>query len=116
MGTREVGDHGEDLALEYLSRRGYTLVERNYRTRYGEIDLILRHGPALVFVEVKLRRGTGFGDPAEAVTPRKRARIQACAEHYLASREPDFDEARFDVVGILTGGPSPRIRHIQDAF
>lgn len=116
MGTRKVGDRGEDLALRYLEGRGYKLLERNYRTRSGEIDLILRRGSVLVFVEVKLRRSTGFGDPAEAVTPRKQARIRACAEQYLADRDPEFDEARFDVVGILLRGSTPRIRHLQDAF
>ena len=62
------GAWGEDLALRYLTRRGYRLVERNYRTRRGKIDLILRKGATLVFVEVKLRRGTLFGDPLEAIT------------------------------------------------
>ena len=116
MGTRRAGDRGEDLALWYLTQRGYTLLERNYRTRYGEIDLILRRGPVLVFVEVKLRRGTGFGDPVEAVTLRKQARIRACAEHYLSSEEPDFEEARFDVVGILLSGSSYQVSHLRDAF
>jgi putative endonuclease len=66
--NRSSGAWGEELALRYLTRQGYTLVERNYRTRYGELDLVVRHGTTLVFVEVKLRRGTGFGDPLEAVT------------------------------------------------
>ena len=116
MGNSRIGDRGEDLALRYLRGRGYTLLERNYRTRSGEIDLILRHGPVLVFVEVKLRRGTGFGEPAEAVTPRKQERIRACAEQYLASREPDFEEARFDVVGILLRDSTPKVSHLKDAF
>jgi Holliday junction resolvase-like predicted endonuclease len=75
----------------------------------------------LVFVEVKLRRGTGFGDPLEAVTPRKQARIRQIAELYLAEKEGDyvagFEEVRFDVVGILlSGAGKPRIWHIEDAF
>jgi putative endonuclease len=91
-------------------------VERNYRTRYGELDLILRREDTLVFVEVKLRRGLGFGDPLEAVTPRKRAAIRALAERYLSDREPEFDAVRFDVVGILLGGGTRSIVHIEDAF
>ena len=68
-----MGAWGEDLALRYLIKHGYRLVERNYRTRRGEIDLIVRKEEALVFVEVKLRSSTSFGDPLEAVTPRKQA-------------------------------------------
>jgi len=103
--------------LRYLRRRGYTLVERNYRTRYGELDLILRHQEdTLVFVEVKLRRGVGFGDPLEAVTPRKQAAIRALAERYISERRPDLEAVRFDVVGILARGGAPRIVHIVNAF
>ncbi|WP_166396602.1 YraN family protein [Rubrobacter marinus] len=68
MSRRATGELGESLALGYLVRKGYELVERNYRTRHGEIDLILRGEDVLVFVEVKARRGRGFGDPLEAVT------------------------------------------------
>jgi putative endonuclease len=114
--NRSSGAWGEELALRFLSRRGYTLVERNYRTRYGELDLIVRHGTTLVFVEVKLRRGTGFGDPLEAVTPRKQATIRSLAERYLLQREPAFDTVRFDVVGILVGKDAARVRHVKDAF
>jgi len=111
-----VGAWGEDLALRYLIKHGYRLVERNYRTRRGEIDLILRKEGTLVFVEVKLRRGTGFGDPLEAVTPRKQATLRYLAERYLAVREPDFDTVRFDVVGILARREGLRIEHVEDAF
>jgi putative endonuclease len=97
-------------------KQGYELVERNYRTRYGELDLILRDENTLVFVEVKMRRGLGFGDPLEAVTPRKQAAIRTLAEQYLSEKEPDFDALRFDVVGILVGKGAPRVVHIEDAF
>ena len=111
------GAWGEELALRHLLSRGYELVERNYRTRYGELDLILRQGNTLVFVEVKLRRGTGFGDPLEAVTPRKQCAIRSLAEQYLSERDPTFDAVRFDVVGILADGDGPpRVHHLKDAF
>jgi putative endonuclease len=116
LSNRLSGAWGEELALRYLKRRGYDLVERNYRTRYGEVDLILRHQDILVFVEVKLRRGLGFGDPLEAVTPRKQAAIRALAKRYLSDREPHFDAVRFDVVGILLGDGTRRIVHIENAF
>jgi putative endonuclease len=111
------GARGEELALAYLRRLGYALVERNYRTRRGEIDLILKDGTTLVFVEVKLRRGAGFGEPVEAVTPAKRRRLRLAADQYLAERRPECEEVRFDVVGILAprrGGL--RIRHVREAF
>ena len=114
--SKRIGDRGEEIALRYLLRKGYSLVERNYRTRYGELDLILRHENTLVFVEVKLRRGKTFGDPLEAVTERKQATIRAIAEQYLAEKEPEFEEARFDVIGILAGGASRGIEHVENAF
>ena len=91
-------------------------MERNYRSRYGELDLIVRQGTTLVFVEVKLRRGTSFGEPVEAVTPRKQAKIRSLAERYLLDRDPAFETVRFDVVGILVGKGAARVRHIKDAF
>jgi putative endonuclease len=116
LSNRRSGAWGEELALRYLTQRGYELVERNYRTRYGELDLILRHEDVLVFVEVKLRRGVGFGDPLEAVTPRKQAAVRTMAERYLSEKKPDFEAIRFDVVGILVGEGTRRIVHVEDAF
>jgi putative endonuclease len=116
LNNRLSGAWGEELALRYLTRRGYVLIERNYRTRYGELDLILRHRNTIVFAEVKLRRGTSFGDPLEAVTPRKQAAIRLLAEQYLSEKEPEFDALRFDVVGILVGSGAPRVLHLEDAF
>jgi putative endonuclease len=114
--SQSSGAWGEDLALRYLTRRGYRLVERNYRKRRGEIDLIVRNEDSLVFVEVKLRRSTGFGDPLEAVTARKQAIIRSLAEQYIADNQPYFDILRFDVVGILATQAGTRIEHIEDAF
>jgi putative endonuclease len=117
LSNQPSGAWGEELALRYLTRRGYILIERNYRTRYGELDLILRHKDTLVFAEVKMRRGLGFGHPLEAVTPRKQASIRSVARQYLLDRQPSFfDTLRFDVVGILVGEGAPRVVHIEDAF
>src|SRR5215213_1699864 len=110
------GAWGEDLALRYLIQNGYTLVERNYRTRRGEIDLIVRKEDTLAFVEVKLRRTTGFGDPREAVTPRKQNTLRSVAEHFLYIRKPHYDTLRFYVIGILADRPEVRVHHIEDAF
>ena len=76
----------------------------------------MRKDETLVFVEVKLRRSTGFGDPLEAVTHRKQDTIRSVAEHYLYAREPHFETLRFDVIGILADRPEVRIHHVQDAF
>ena len=73
LNRHRVGEGDEDLALRYLARKGYEPVERNYRTRHGEINLIVRDEKTLVFVEDKLRRGVELGNPLEAVTPRKQA-------------------------------------------
>jgi putative endonuclease len=116
VNNRASGDLGEDIATRYLARRGYEVVERNYRTRRGEIDLVARLGDTLVFVEVKLRRGTAYGDPLEAVTPRKQRAIRLMAEEYLAERDPDYEDLRFDVVGILLPAGGPEISHVEGAF
>ncbi len=81
---------------------------------------MVRRGTTLVFVEVKLRRGTGFGEPLEAVTQRKQEQVRLMAEQYLAEKEPgfaeSFEEMRFDAVGILVGRGRRGIRHVEDAF
>ena len=119
LNTRKTGDRGEALARGYLARRGYEILESNYRTRYGEIDLVARRKETLVFVEVKLRRNTNFGDPLESVTPRKQEQVRAIAEQYLQEKDPEFGEVRFDVIGVL-GRPgsleTPEITHVENAF
>lgn len=118
--SRETGARGEALAVKFLSGKGYEVLERNHRTRHGEIDLVMRSGDALVFVEVKARRGTGYGDPLEAVTPRKREQVRLMAEQYLAEKGEEFAEGfgemRFDAVGILFGRGGSEVRHVEDAF
>ena len=115
-GNKRKGDRGEDVALRYLRSLGYVLIQRNFRTRYGEIDLIMWDGGTLVFVEVKLRGSRDYGEPLEAVTERKQRAVREMAEQYLAHHEPDFEEARFDVVGISVDRGGDRIQHVQDAF
>jgi putative endonuclease len=95
-----LGKSGEDLACDELLRRGYAIVDRRYRTRAGEIDVVARDGSALVFVEVKTRRSTRCGIPVEAVTLRKRRQIVLMASDYLARRRPRARSCRFDVVSI----------------
>lgn len=95
-----LGMRGEEIAARLLEGQGYTVLERNYRCRYGELDLVCRHGAALVFCEVKLRRSADFGAPEEAITPRKLERLTLAAQTYLAEHEQDDADWRFDVVAI----------------
>ena len=91
------GAHAEALAAEYLMRQGLAIVARNFRTRFGEIDLVARDGRMLVFVEVRMRRSAAYGGAAESITQRKRVRLVAAANGYLAmlGREPP---CRFDAI------------------
>jgi putative endonuclease len=116
MTTGETGREAETLACDFLQARGLALVERNYRSRFGEIDLIMDDRECLIFVEVRYRRQTRYGSGAESVDPRKQARLIACARHYLM-RHPDAAQrpCRFDVVAI-GGGPQSTVEWIADAF
>lgn len=117
MNSQLVGRAGEEAALQFLTHLGYELVARNVRLPHGEIDLIVRDGPNLVFVEVKARRSTSRGRPAEAVGPEKQRRLARLALAWLA-RHPRWHDApvRFDVLA-LTGRPGAwNIDHILDAF
>jgi len=89
---------GENAACAELERRGYAVLARRYHTRAGEIDIVAMDGPTLVFVEVKGRRNTEYGDPAEAVTPQKQARVAAMARDYLVKMDVRETPCRFDVV------------------
>ena len=99
----ELGRRGEQAAEAYLSEHGYVVVTRNWRCRHGEVDLILREGRCLVFCEVKTRRGRGFGEPLDAVTWRKVARLRRLASAYLAEAGGHAGPVRIDAVGILWG-------------
>ena len=111
-----LGRIGEDLACRELERRGYVVLERRYRRRGGEIDIIARDGPTMVFVEVKAREGKDFGEAAESVTSRKRRRMTGVALDYLARRRIGECPCRFDVVAIHMGNELPVIELYQNAF
>lgn len=115
---RGAGILAEEAACRFLEReRGMTVVARNFRVRGGEIDVVARQGSTLVFVEVRSRERADFGGPEESVGKAKRRRIVAAARRYLAEAAPgEWTEARFDVVAVLGGGPSPAIRHYPGAF
>ena len=109
------GTAAEELALDYLQARGLTLVMHNFRCRGGELDLIMRDGESLVFVEVRSRRHSRYGTPAESVTRVKQQRLIRAAAFYLQRQRLDLP-CRFDVVAILTADDAPQVEWIRDAF
>ena len=115
--TKQTGDSAERIAETFLQGRGLTLVTRNYRCRFGEIDLIMQQGDTLVFVEVRLRRtrqGNDFGGPAASITARKQARLVAAAQHYLAGMK-QLPRCRFDAV-LLNGLNAKDVEWLSNAF
>ena len=98
---KATGAYGEQLAAEYLTRRGYEIIVRNWRCAAGEMDIIARQGETLVFVEVRTRRGTRLGSPEESITPAKQARLVSVARTYLAETDCADCDWRIDVIAIV---------------
>src|SRR5256885_7029291 len=122
---RALGDLGERIASQHLERAGYTILATNFRTRFGELDLVAADERCLVFCEVKTRiAGTrrGPAGPLDAIGPRKRAQVRAMAREWLASgaatARPRRPELRFDAIGILMSrsGRLVSLDHLEDAF
>lgn len=118
VSPHQIGDIGERLARVHLEAKGYRVVDANYRCRWGEVDLIARHGPVYVFVEVRTRRGDAHGLPEESVTSGKARRLTLTAQHYLQRHTLDSSETqwRIDLVSIRLG-PGHRvlsIRHLEN--
>jgi putative endonuclease len=111
-----VGKAGEEAAVQYLCQQGYQILERNYRCRVGEIDLIARDGRTLVFIEVKTRRSQTFGPAAAAVTLEKQRHLVKASQVYLIQQRKADELCRFDVVTIELNAQKPRIELIKDAF
>ena len=115
--TTELGSLGERIAATYLTDAGLRLLDRNWRCREGELDIVAREGDALVFCEVKTRRGIGFGHPVEAVTAAKQRRLRTLAHRWLAAHDEHAPDLRFDVVGVLVRRSQPAlVTHLRAAF
>ncbi len=116
MNTRQRGKLGEDTAVDYLEKKGYRILQRNYRFDRGEIDIVAEDQGQLVFIEVKARRSTLYGEPEEAVTEAKCKQLWKVAEGYLHEHNLEDSNYRFDVVAIEYQNNVPVIRHLIDAF
>lgn len=119
MESRELGSWGEEQAAAYLRRRGYTILERNFRCRTGEIDIIAKRRGYVIFAEVKLRKNADFAEAREFVTPAKQRRILTTAALWLEAHDCEL-QPRFDVIEIYAScgekSRSVKINHMEDAF
>jgi len=117
VGERKItGARGEEIAAGYLEKHNFRIIQRNFRCRCGEVDIIARDGGTLVFVEVKTRRNASYGLPQLAVTPFKQRQISKAALTYLSKYGLMKEDARFDVISVLLLDSSPVIDHIRNAF
>ena len=117
--AKEFGDEGEEIAVEHLVEKGYEIIDRNYRFRKGEIDIVAKDpdNGFTVFIEVKSKKNLEFGDPVYSVTKNKMKQIKRMAELYLYDKEIAEIECRFDVITVLLRGKQkPIIEHYENAF
>lgn len=113
MNTKILGNAGERLAVKYLKRHNYIILDTNYSCKQGEIDVVAQEGIYTVFVEVKTRTNDHYGAPRESVTSTKRQRIISTATMYMLQKKVDRFQPRFDVIEVYGNG---KIEHIIDAF
>lgn len=116
MRRKDIGAFGEKLAGEYLKKRGYRILETNYRSPDGEVDIIAKEGEYLVFVEVRTKRGRSFGTPQESITQAKAERLIKVAYYYQQTNQNLPQLWRIDVVSVDLGGRSPQIELIKNAI
>ena len=110
---QDLGRYGEQRAAIYLEDRGYEIIERNWRSASGEIDLIARQDERLVFIEVKTRNGSGYGHPFEAITPIKIARMRRLAAEWCSLRQVSAIRVRLDAIAVLISGGRVSIEHLK---
>lgn len=113
--TKELGDRGEQLAIDYLTTKGYCVTDRGYRFKRAEVDIIASYNQVIVFVEVKFRTGTGFGFPEEVVGEAKQTLVHAAAENYVIANNWN-GRIRFDIISIIEKRGKMEITHFEDAF
>ena len=113
---QKFGEKGEAIAVRQLKKAGYKIIDTNYRTQLGEIDIIAKEKDTIVFVEVKARRSVHFGSPKQAVTLQKQKKISMVALYYLKTIGRSSAKARFDVVAVISNRDEPRVEIIKNAF
>ncbi|QNM84952.1 YraN family protein [Polaribacter pectinis] len=111
----ELGKEGEKLAVEFLLKNDYKILEKNYRYLKAEVDIIARKGDFLVCVEVKARSSDYFGDPQDFITPKKIKLLVSAIDYYVVDKDLDV-EVRFDIIAILINKKGTKIEHLEDAF
>ena len=118
MTTKRIalGKRGEEIAVEYLKRLKYKIIERNYTCKLGEIDIIAKDKKTLSFIEVKTRASLMYGDPSHVVNKRKQHQISKAALHYIIKNNLQNADARFDVVAIQLSSEGERVELIKNAF
>jgi putative endonuclease len=116
MQKKELGKKGEEIAIRFLKKKGYRILEKNYVCKMGEMDIIAREKDTLAFIEVKTRTTTEFGPPQLAVTSSKQRQLSKVALNYLKEKKLEDVKARFDVVAILLVQKGEEIELIKDAF
>ncbi len=113
---QQFGKESESVAVRYLKKNGYKILEQNYRNKLGEIDIIAKDKNTLVFVEVKARKSGLFGNPKWAITPKKQRKISMVALYYLKASKQHNVKARFDVISIVSEEKNPDIEIVKNAF
>ncbi|WP_298417243.1 YraN family protein [uncultured Kordia sp.] len=111
----DLGNEGEQLAVNYLQKNGYRILERNYRFQKAEVDIIAQKENTLAVVEVKTRTTADFGNPEDFVNPKKIKLLVKAVDEYVVSNDLDI-EVRFDIIAILHGNNNVTIKHLEDAF
>ena len=111
----ELGEKGEELAVEFLLKKGYTILERNYRFDKAEVDVIAKIKDTLAIIEVKARSTRDFGDPQDFVKPKQIQNLVKAVDAYINENDLDLD-VRFDIVAIVQQGQVFNIEHLEDAF
>jgi len=114
--AHELGTRGEELAASHLRRRGWRILERNWRFHHREIDLVARRGNLVAFVEVKARSGRLLGHPLDGITAAKRRDLAIAARGWIATRGRPGDAYRFDAVAVHQDDTGTRVEHVEDAW
>ncbi len=114
--NKKTGKIGEDIAIDFLKKKGYKIIERNYKCVFGEVDIVARDSGDIIFVEVKSRRSEYFGDPTDAVDFNKQKKLSKIALNYLNEKRLDNHDARFDVIAIKLSPNGNTVELIENAF